>query len=375
MKAIPFNRPAQAARELEYVSKVLRTRRFSGGGEFTRACESWLETATGTHRALLTKSCTAALEMAAILTEVGPGDQVIMPSFTFPSTANAFVLRGATPVFVDIREDTLNIDETAIEEAINDNTRVIVPMHYAGVGCEMGPIAEIAKARGLIVVEDGAQALCARRDGRPLGAIGQFGALSFHETKNIMCGEGGALLINDPEQVQRSEIIRDKGTNRHKFMSGELARYTWVDLGSSYAPSEMLSALLLAQLEDAEAITARRRAAWSRYHEMLQDLEETGALRRPFIPDGAEHNGHIYYVRMPSAERRDIALARLAELGITAAFHYVPLHTTPAGQRFGKVAGSLTRTEDLAGRLARLPLYADITVDDQLRVVRVLGSL
>ena len=372
MKRIPFNSPPRASREGEYLDEVLRTRRLGGGGKFTRACEAWLEASIGAPRALLTTSCTAALEMAAMLSGVGTGDEIIMPSFTFPSTANSFVLRGATPVFVDIREDTLSIDESAIEEAINERTRAIVPMHYGGVGCDMNRIAASAKARGLMVIEDAAQALCARRDGRPLGSFGEFAALSFHESKNVVCGEGGALLINDPAYIERAVIIRDKGTDRQKFFDRQVDKYTWVDIGSSYTPSELLSAFLLAQLEEAEAITARRLAAWNRYHEMLEDMEDAGGLRRPIIPDAAEHNAHIYYVLMHDAEQRSLALARLAELGIGATFHYSPLHQAAAGRRFGKVSGSLANTEELAPRLIRLPIYADITPEDQLRVVRAL---
>ena len=373
MTKIPFNRPPEASRELEYLGEVLRTRRLGGGGKFTRGCETWLEASIGSPRALLTTSCTAALEMAAMLAGVGPGDEIIMPSFTFPSTANAFVLRGATPVFVDIREDTLCIDEAAIEDAINEHTRAIVPMHYGGVGAEMGRIMEIAKARGLIVIEDAAQALCAGHDGRPLGSFGDLAALSFHESKNIVCGEGGALLINDPSHIERAVIIRDKGTDRQKFFDRQVDKYTWVDIGSSYTPSEMLSAFLLAQLEEAEAITARRRVAWNRYHAMLEDMEEAGALRRPIIPPAAEHSAHIYYVLVPTAEQRSLALTRLAELEISATFHYSPLHAAAAGRRFGKVSGSLKNTEELAPRLIRLPLYADITPEDQMRVVEALG--
>jgi dTDP-4-amino-4,6-dideoxygalactose transaminase len=375
MKKIPFNSPHIAARELDYLSQVLQTRRLSAGGKFTRDCEAWLETATGARRALLTTSCTAALEMAAMLSQVGPGDEIIMPSFTFPSTANAFVLCGATPVFVDIRRDTLNIDEAAIEDAITERTRAIVPMHYGGVGCDMKRIVDIAQPRGLIVIEDAAQALCARRDGRPLGNFGALAALSFHESKNVVCGEGGALLINDPAHIERAEIIRDKGTDRQKFMSGQVDKYTWVDLGSSYGPSELLSALLLAQFEEAELITGERRAAWQRYHEMLEGAEKAGALRRPIIPEAAEHNGHIYYVLMPTAEGRSLTLRRLAGLGISATFHYSPLHAAAAGRRFGKVSGSLANTEDLAPRLIRLPLYAGLTADDQMRVVRALQTV
>lgn len=375
MNKIPFNRPPSATREWEYLSRVLETKRLGGGGEFTRACEAWLERTIGVPRALLVHSCTAALEMAAILARVGTGDEIIMPSFTFPSTATAFVLRGATPVFVDVREDTLNIDEALIEEAITPHTRAIVPVHYAGVGCDMRAIMGIADSRNLAVIEDAAQALCADRDGRPLGSHGQFAALSFHETKNVVSGEGGALLINDPAYTERAEIIRDKGTDRHKFMLGQVNKYTWVDMGSSYAPSEILAAFLMAQLEEAQAITARRRVAWNRYHEMLGDMEEAGALRRPIVPAGAQHNAHIYYVLMPNGVRRDHVLTRIAELGIGATSHYVPLHTAPAGHRFGRTAGSLARTEDLASRLIRLPLYADITPDDQSRVLDALMSI
>jgi dTDP-4-amino-4,6-dideoxygalactose transaminase len=375
MAKIPFNLPPIAPREREYVDRVLRTRRLGAGGEFTRACEVWLEQAIGVHRAVLVHSCTAGLEMAAILAETGPGDEVIMPSFTFPSTATAFVLRGATPVFVDIREDTLNIDEAAIEPAITDRTKAVVPVHYAGVGCDMNSIMELANSRHLTVIEDAAQALCASRNGRSLGSYAQLAALSFHESKNITSGEGGALLINDPSYIERAEIIRDKGTNRRKFFAGEVDKYTWVDLGSSYAPSELVSALLLAQLEEAVAITARRYAAWSRYHEMLADLELAESLRRPVIPAAAEHNGHIYYVLLPSRELRDRVLARFAELEIGATFHYVPLHTAHAGRRYGRMAGPLHKTEELSSRLIRLPLYADITPDQQMRVVNVLASI
>ncbi len=374
MTKIPFNRPPEASRELEYLVEVLRTRRLGGGGTFTRGCETWLEAAIGSTRVLLTTSCTAALEMAAMLAGIGPGDEIIMPSFTFPSTANAFVLRGATPVFVDIREDTLCIDEAAIEDAINEHTRAIVPMHYGGVGAEMGRIMEIAKARGLIVIEDAAQALCARHDGRPLGSFGELAALSFHESKNIVCGEGGALLINDPSLIERAVIIRDKGTDRQKFFDRQVDKYTWVDIGSSYTPSELLSAFLLAQLEEAEAITARRRAAWGLYHAMLEGFEEAGLLRRPIIPPtAAEHSAHIYYVLVPTEEQRSLVLTSLADLGISATFHYSPLHAAAAGRRFGKVSGSLVNTEELAPRLIRLPLYANIKPEDQMRVVEALG--
>ena len=335
-----------------------------------------METTIGSARALLTTSCTAALEMAAMLLGAGPGDEIIMPSFTFPSSANAFVLRGATPVFVDIREDTLCIDEIAIEDAINKRTLAIVPMHYGGVGCDMKRIVELARQHGLRVIEDAAQALCARRDGQQLGSFGDLAAFSFHESKNVVCGEGGALLINDSGYIERADIIRDKGTNRQKFMSGQVDKYTWVDIGSSYGPSELLSALLLAQLEEAESSTNRRRIAWNRYHEMLEDVERAGNLRRPSIPPAAEHNAHIYYVVLPTAEQRQLAIARLGERGISATFHYAPLHAAAAGRRFGKVSGSLARTEDIAPRLIRLPMYSDISADDQESIVRILqGAL
>ena len=372
MTKIPFNRPPQASRELEYLGEVLRTRRLGGGGKYTRACEEWLETAIGTPRALLTTSCTAALEIAAMLLEVGPGDEIIMPSFTFPSTANAFVLRGATPVFVDIREDTLCVDETVIEDAINESTRAIVPIHYGGVGAEMVRIMEIAKTRGLSVIEDAAQALCARHDGCPLGSFGTLAAISFHESKNVMCGEGGVLLINDPSLIERAVIIRDKGTDRQKFFNRQVDKYTWVDIGSSYTPSELLSAFLLAQLEEAESITARRRAAWNRYHELLADLEQAASLRRPIVEAADDHSAHTYYVLVPTEAQRDFALASLAGLGISATFHYAPLHAAAAGRLYGKIAGSLKNTEQIAPRLIRLPLYADITTDDQMRVVDAL---
>jgi dTDP-4-amino-4,6-dideoxygalactose transaminase len=313
--------------------------------------------------------------MAAMLLGIGPGDEVIMPSFTFPSTANAFVLRGATPVFVDIREDTLCIDEAAIEGAIGARTRAIVPMHYGGVGSDMKGIMRTAKAHRLKVIEDAAQALCARHEGRPLGSFGDVSTLSFHESKNVVCGEGGALLINDPAYVERAEIIRDKGTDRQKFIGGQVDKYTWVDIGSSYGPSELLSALLLAQLEEAESNTIRRRIAWNRYHEMLEDMEQAGSLRRPSIPPAAEPNAHIYYVVMPTEEQRRLAIARLGEQGISATFHYAPLHLAAAGRRFGRVFGSLAKTEDIAPRLIRLPIYADISADDQERVVRILKGL
>jgi dTDP-4-amino-4,6-dideoxygalactose transaminase len=302
---IPFNRPFLTGRELTYIAQAHANGHLAGNGPFSKRCAGWLEDRVGSQRALLTHSCTAALEMAAILSGVGPGDEVIMPSFTFVSTANAFVLRGAIPVFVDIRPDTLNLDETLLEAAITPRTRAIVPVHYAGVGCEMTVINDIAEHHGLLVIEDAAQGLLASHEGRPLGAIGHMAALSFHETKNIISGEGGALLLNDPRFIERAEIIWEKGTNRSQFFRGAVDKYTWVDLGSSYLPGEITAAFLWAQMEMADAITARRVAIWSRYHEAFAGLEAEGLVRRPVTPPGAVANGHCYFLLLPSLESRN----------------------------------------------------------------------
>lgn len=344
-------------RELAYIEEAHRNHRLAGDGPFTARCSRWLEERIGGRRALLTHSCTAALDMAAILAEIGPGDEVIMPSYTFVSTANAFVLRGAIPVFVDIRPDTLNIDEALIEAAITPRTRAIVPVHYAGVGCEMEPIIDIARSRRLLVIEDAAQGLMTQHRGRSLGAIGDLGAVSFHETKNVICGEGGALLVNDARFVERAEIVREKGTNRSSFFRGEVDKYTWVDIGSSYLPGEIIAAFLWAQLEAAESITARRRALWSRYHERLAACERAGRIRRPVIPPACRHNAHLYYVLLPSLEQRERLTARLRARGISALFHYVPLHSSPAGRRFGRTASAMTHTERAGECLLRLPLW------------------
>ena len=354
---IPFNKPYMTGKELWYISQAHAQGHLAGDGSFSRKCSQWLEQTTGTRRALLTHSCTAALEMAAILADIGPGDEVIMPSYTFVSTANAFVLRGAVPVFVDIRPDTLNIDETKVEAAITPRTRAIVPVHYAGVGCEMDTIMDIARRHGLMVIEDAAQGIMSTYNGRPLGTIGHLGALSFHETKNIISGEGGALLINDMTLAERAEIIREKGTNRARFFRGQVDKYTWVDIGSSYLPSELIAAFLWAQMEEAEVITRKRLAIWNSYHLWLADVERQGRARRPIVPANCAHNAHMYYLLLPNLARRSEFIAKLKENDIHPVFHYVPLDRSPYGQRVGRPHGDLTHTWNLSERLVRLPLW------------------
>ena len=354
---IPFNKPYMVGNELLYISEAHAKGQLSGDGEFTRRCSAWLEQRTGCDKALLTHSCTAALEMSAILSNLGPGDEVIMPSYTFVSTANAFVLRGAVPVFVDIRPDTLNLDETKIEQAITDRTRAIVPVHYAGVACEMDVIMEISRRHGLTVIEDAAQGIMSTYKSRPLGSIGQMGTLSFHETKNIISGEGGAILLNGGQQARRAEIIREKGTNRKAFFRGEVDKYSWVDIGSSFLPSDMLAAYLWAQMEEAEAITRRRLMLWDTYHRELEALEVQGLLRRPVIPEACRHNAHMYYILLPSAEKRSLLMDYLRSKGINTVFHYVPLHSSEMGLVYGRPGGELDQTTDLASRLLRLPLW------------------
>jgi dTDP-4-amino-4,6-dideoxygalactose transaminase len=371
----PFNRPYMTGRELAYIAEAHGNHKLAGDGPFTERCSRWLEERTGARKALLTHSCTAALDMAAILSGVGPGDEVIMPSFTFVSTANAFVLRGAVPVFVDIRPDTLNLDEARIDVAITPRTRAIVPVHYAGVGCEMESILDIARRNELLVIEDAAQGLMTRYRGRSLGAIGHLGAVSFHETKNVISGEGGALLVNDERFAARAEIIREKGTNRSSFFRGETDKYTWVDIGSSYLPGEIIAAFLWAQLEEAEAITARRKALWNRYHERFRELELAGRVRRPSIPEGCEHNAHLYYVLLPSLEQRTRLIARLKAIGIGAVFHYVPLHSSPAGRRLARVSGSMANTDGVSDRLLRLPLWLGMPPDAPERIAAEIERL
>lgn len=359
-------------KEIEYISEAHVNCMLAGDGPFTKRCHQWLEQKTGTHKALLTHSCTAALEMAALLLDIQPGDEVIMPSFTFVSTANAFVLRGGVPVFVDIRPDTLNIDERLIEAAITPKTRAIVPVHYAGVACEMDDIMDIAQRHGLAVVEDAAQGVMSTYKGRALGSIGDLGCYSFHETKNLISGEGGALLVNDLKYAERAEIIREKGTDRSRFFRGQIDKYTWQDQGSSFLPGELIAAFLFAQMESAEKITDMRQTCWQFYHDGLAELEERSILRRPIIPDGCLHNAHMYYVILGLGIDREKVLNDFKSNNISAVFHYVPLHTSPAGQRLSKSAGNMHFTIDLSSRLIRLPLWVGLTRDEQSRVIRIL---
>jgi dTDP-4-amino-4,6-dideoxygalactose transaminase len=368
---IPFNKPFMTGKELEYISKAHADGHLAGDGVFTRICHDWLETHCQVRKALLVNSCTAALEMSALLADIAPGEEVIMPSYTFASTANAFVLRGAIPVFVDIREDTLNIDENLIEAAITAKTRAIVVVHYAGVSCEMDTIMSVAMRRGLIVIEDAAQGVMASYKGRPLGSIGHMGALSFHETKNIISGEGGAFLTNDQVLIERAEILREKGTNRNQFFRGQVDKYTWMDVGSSYLPSELIGAFLWAQMEQAHEITRRRLHIWNVYCEGLADLEARGILRLPRVPESCEHNAHMFYVLMPSFEQRTALITHLRTVGVMAIFHYVPLHSSPAGRRLARGHGDLTITENIADRILRLPLWLGLE-DRQQDVIRLI---
>src|SRR5574337_1726363 len=354
---IPFNQPYMTGRELEYIAQAHAAGHLAGDGPFTKRCHAWIEQRTGARKALLTHSCTAALEMAALLLDLAPGDEVIMPSFTFVSTANAFVLRGAVPVFVDIRPDTLNIDETLVEAAITSRTKAICVVHYAGVSCEMDAIMAIANRHGLTVVEDAAQSILSTYKGRPLGSIGQLAALSFHETKNVISGEGGALLINDERLIERAEIIREKGTNRSKFFRGQVDKYTWVDIGSSYLPSELIAAFLAAQLEQADDITERRLAIWNAYHAAFEGLEAQGRVRRPVMPPQCTHNAHMYYLLLPDLAARTAFIDHLRQAGIGAVFHYIPLHSSPAGRKYGRTGSSMAVTDTASECLVRLPLW------------------
>jgi len=369
---IPFNWPHMTGKELYNIAESHFNGALAGDGPFTKRCHEWIEKRTGCHKALLTHSCTAALEMAALLLDIRPGDEIIMPSYTFVSTANAFVLRGGVPVFVDVRDDTLNMDEQLIEAAITPRTRAIAVVHYAGVACEMDAIVAIAERYGLKIVEDAAQGVMATYRGRPLGSIGSLGAYSFHETKNVISGEGGSLLVNDPELVSRAEIIREKGTNRGQFFRGEVDKYTWQDIGSSFLPGEIIAAFLWAQLEEADKITQRRLALWHTYHLLLEPLEAQGLIRRPIIGDGCEPNGHMYYILLAPNIDRNLVLEEFKRSDITAVFHYVPLHLSPAGQRFARTHGSLVKTEDLSVRLIRLPLWVGLQEAGQLRVLETL---
>jgi dTDP-4-amino-4,6-dideoxygalactose transaminase len=372
---IPFNRPYATGNELVYAAEAQRNHHLSGDGPFTRRCHQWIERQTGCARALLTHSCTSALDLAALLLDIESGDEVILPSYTFVSTANAFVLRGAVPVFVDIRQDTLNLDERLIEAAITPRTRAIVPVHYAGVSCEMDSILAIAQRHDLWIVEDAAQGIMAGYKGRALGAIGDLGTLSFHETKNIISGEGGSLLVSDSGLVPRAEIMREKGTDRGRFFRGEVDKYTWQDVGSSFLPGESTAAFLWAQLENAQRITDERMAIWRRYHEMLALLEQQGLLRRPIVPAECQHNGHLYYIILAPEIDRQKVLDAFRQEKIGAVFHYVPLHSSPAGTRFGRAHGDLSLTTSLSQRLIRLPMWFGLSQAQQQRVCDVLSAV
>ena len=357
---IRFNVPPCTGKEFEYIKKAVENQKICGDGEFTAKCNEWLENKTGSRKALLTTSCTHATELAAILADIKPCDEVIMPSYTFVSTADAFVLRGAKAVFVDIRQDTMNIDEKLIEDAITERTKAIAPVHYAGVGCEMDTIMEIAAKHHLKVIEDAAQGIMSEYKGRALGTFGEFGCFSFHETKNFSMGEGGAILIRDEENIEPAEIIREKGTNRAKFFRGQIDKYTWVDKGSSYLPSELNAAYLYAQLELADEITQNRLKTWNLYHEGLKELEEQGRIELAFIPEYCKHNAHMFYIKAANLEERTKLIAFLKEKGILAVFHYVPLHSAPAGLAFGRFHGEDVYTTKESERLVRLPLYYNI---------------
>lgn len=371
---IPFNKAYTTGAELTYIAEAIAKTRLAGNGPFSERCARWLEDATGTRRALMTHSATGALEMAVLLAGIGEGDEVIMPSFTFTSTANAVALRGGVPVFVDVRPDTLNLGETLVEAALTSRTRALLPVHYAGVPCAMDELLELARRHGLTVIEDAAHALGSRYRGRPAGALGGLAALSFHETKNLICGEGGALLVNAEELVDRAEVLLEKGTDRRRFFRGEVDKYTWLGLGSSYVLSDLQAAFLWAQLEHADDIQSRRRAAWDRYHELLEPFEQGERLRRPVVPVECEHNAHLYYVLLREGSDRDAFIRRLAEHGISTVFHYVPLHTSPAGRRYGRAHGNLPVTTSAAERLVRLPLWAGLGVADVERVVAAVDA-
>ncbi len=369
---IPFNVPPCVGTELDYLAEAVRARKISGDGQFTRRCSAWMEERFGAKRVLLTTSGTAALDMALLLCGLQPGDEVILPSYTFSSTANAAVLAGAKLVFVDIRPDTMNIDEKKIEAAVTERTRAIIVVHYAGVACEMDAIMVIARKHGLKVVEDAAQGVMATYKGRWLGTIGDFGCYSFHETKNYSMGEGGALVLNDPKYIERAEVLREKGTNRSRFYRGEIDKYTWVDFGDSFLPSELNAAFLWAQLEKAEEINENRLRSWKNYEEALSPLAAAGKLELPVVPEGCGHNGHMFYVKCRDLEERTKLIAFLKERDISAVFHYVPLHSAPAGRKFGRFHGEDEVTTRHSDRLVRLPMYYGLTEEDAGRVIRAV---
>ena len=366
---IPFNKPHFTGHELAYIKDAHARRQLSGDGFYTRQCRKWMEKTFGCKMSLLTHSCTGAIEMMAILSDIQPGDEVIIPDYTFVTTANAFVLRRGVPVFVDIRPDTLNIDEKLIEKAITPKTKAIVAVHYAGVGCEMDVIRELAKKHKLLVLEDSAQSMLATYKGRYLGTLGDMAAFSFHETKNVISGEGGALFVNKSRFIERAQIIREKGTNRTKFFQGKIDKYTWVDIGSSYLPGEIIAAFLMAQLEHAVEINKKRLVLWNRYHKGLIDLEGRGRLRRPIIPSCVKHNAHLYYILTKNFNERNALLEFLKNKGILAVTHYVPLHASPGGKKFARYVGDMKVSRDTEARLIRLPLFYDLTTKEQADVI------
>jgi len=369
MKEIPFNHPFLVGTELGYVRQAAEEGGLESGGPFTARCETWLADTTGAKRALLSHSGTGGLEAAMVLADLGPGDEVIMPSFAYPTMATAVVRQGATPVFVDVDPRTLNLDPTEVKKAVGPQTKAIVAVHYGGVGCEMDELLAIAAPTGLTVIEDAAHCLLATYRDRPLGTLGDLGTFSFHHTKNVSSGEGGALLVNNPALLERAEVVWEKGTDRKRFERGEVDRYTWVDIGSSFAASELTAAFLWGQLEAAEEITGRRREIWNRYHEAFAELEAEGLAQRPVVPDGHTHNGHLYYLVLPTPSARDAFIAAMRAKGIATSFHYVPLHSSPAGRRFGRSVGDLAETERLSSRLVRLPLWTGLDSDSVARVI------
>ena len=370
---ISFNVPQVVGNELKYIEQAIGNHKICGDGEFTKKCSAWMEEKTGTAKALLTTSCTHATEMAALLADIQPGDEVVMPSFTFVSTADAFVLRGAKVKFVDIRPDTMNIDETLIEDAITDKTKAIVPVHYAGVGCEMDTIMDIARKHHLLVIEDAAQGVMSSYKGKALGTIGDYGCYSFHETKNYSMGEGGALLIKDPDMIERAEIVREKGTNRSKFFRGQIDKYTWVDAGSSYLPSELNAAYLWAQLEQADMVNDNRLKSWNLYKELLTPIAEKEYITLPYIPEECTHNAHMFYIKTKNLEERSALISYLKENGVLAVFHYIPLHGAPAGQKYGEFIGEDKYTTRESERLVRLPMYYNLSEEDITYVAELIS--
>ena len=370
---ISFNVPPVVGNELKYIEQAIGNHKICGDGEFTKKCSAWMEEKTGTAKALLTTSCTHATEMAALLADIQPGDEVVMPSFTFVSTADAFVLRGAKVKFVDIRPDTMNIDETLIEDAITDKTKAIVPVHYAGVGCEMDTIMDIARKHHLLAIEDAAQGVMSSYKGKALGTIGDYGCYSFHETKNYSMGEGGALLIKDPDMIERAEIVREKGTNRSKFFRGQIDKYTWVDAGSSYLPSELNAAYLWAQLEQADMVNDNRLKSWNLYKELLTPIAEKEYITLPYIPEECTHNAHMFYIKTKNLEERSALISYLKENGVLAVFHYIPLHGAPAGQKYGEFIGEDKYTTRESERLVRLPMYYNLSEEDITYVAELIS--